>query len=94
MIHCNTIILDAINWKNKNDFYYSYCKATNAPKWFGMNLDALCDSFRGGICKITPEKIIIRNLTTKITEIFENNFWEDVVNICKDECIEIEIYDN
>jgi RNAse (barnase) inhibitor barstar len=90
----STIILDAINWTNKYDFYYSYCKATTAPKWFGMNLDALCDSFRGGICQITPEKMIIRNLTTKIREYFENDFWKEIENICKEECVEIEIYDN
>ncbi len=60
-----SISLDAINWKNKNDFYNSYCNATKAPNWFGMNLDAFLDSLRGGICEITPKKIIIRNLTKK-----------------------------
>ncbi len=51
-----SISLDAINWKNKNDFYNSYCNATKAPNWFGMNLDAFLDSLRGGICEITPKK--------------------------------------
>jgi RNAse (barnase) inhibitor barstar len=94
MLVNNTIILDAINWKGETDFYYSYCNATNAPKWFGMNLDALCDSFRGGICEITPEKIIIRNLTKKIREGFEDDFWETLEDICKEENVELEIYNN
>jgi len=62
----NQISMDAKNWRDKNDFYRSYCNITNAPSWFGNNLDALLDSLRGGICEITPEKIIIRNLTFNI----------------------------
>ena len=40
--------------------------------------DTLCDSFRGGICKITPEKIIIRNLTSQIKQNFGSTFWSDI----------------
>ncbi len=84
-----SITLDAVNWKNKNDFYNS-----NAPEWFGKNLDALLDSLRGGICKITPEKITIRNLTTEIKEYFEEDFWTDVEDICNEENVELEIHND
>lgn len=87
----NEILLDAKNWKNKEDFYTSYCDATNAPEWFGRNLDALNDSFRGGICQITPEKIIIKNLTSKIKESLGKTFWEKVEEICKEQEIELEV---
>jgi len=90
----NTILLDAINWKNKDDFYSSYCNATDAPKWFGMNLDALCDSFRGGVCQITPEKIIIRNMTTKIKEYLGLEFWTEVEEICQEENVKLQIHNN
>ncbi len=88
----NIIILDAANWKNKDDFYHSYCESTSAPKWFGMNLDALNDSFRGGICKITPEKIIVRNFTKKIKENIGLTFWKDVEEICQEEDVELEVH--
>jgi RNAse (barnase) inhibitor barstar len=90
----NEILLNAIHWKSKNDFYISYCNATKAPKWFGMNLDALQDSFRGGICKITPEKIIIQNLTSKRRETMGNTFWESIEEICKEENVELEVYNH
>jgi RNAse (barnase) inhibitor barstar len=80
-----SIELDALHWKNKDDFYDSYCNATNAPKWFGRNLDALLDSLRGGICKITPEKIIIRNLSSKIKSQIGDKFWLTLEEICKEE---------
>jgi RNAse (barnase) inhibitor barstar len=89
-----SISLDAINWKNKNDFYNSYCNATKAPNWFGMNLDAFLDSLRGGICEITPKKIIIRNLTKKIKEYFDDDFWIDIEDICKEENVELQIQNN
>ncbi len=84
------IILDAKDWKCKDDFYTSYCNATNAPKWFGRNLDGLNDSFRGGICKITPEKIVIYNFTAKIREYLGSSFWSDVEEICEEQEIEVE----
>ncbi len=90
----NIIILDGVNWKNKEDFYYSYCESTKAPKWFGMNLDALNDSFRGGICKITPEKIIVRNFTKKIKDNVGIKFWESVEEICEEQDIELEVYND
>ena len=61
----DTIILDATNWKNREDFYKDYCSTTEAPEWFGNNLDAFNDSLAGGICSITPTKIKIKNLTNK-----------------------------
>ncbi len=88
----NIIELDAKNWQNKNDFYASYCSSTKAPKWFGMNLDALLDSLRGGICQITPEKIIIRNLTNKIKQNLGLNFLKSVEEICQEENVCLEIY--
>ncbi len=90
----NTIVLDAVNWKNKEDFYDSYSNSTIAPKWFGRNLDALNDSFRGGICKITPEKIIVRNLTKNIKENIGSTFWKDIEEICKEQDVKLEIYDD
>lgn len=87
-----TITLDAKNWKNKNDFYHDYCKLTCAPKWFGNNLDALNDSLTGGICKITPEKIIIRNLTSRVKENFDFDFWTSIEEMCHDQDVELEIH--
>lgn len=84
-----TIILDASYWKNKNDFYTSYCSITHAPDWFGKNLDGINDSFRGGICQITPEKIVIQNLTSKIKENLGSSFWSSFENICKKQEIEL-----
>ncbi len=84
-----TIILDAEGWKNKEDFFKSYCIATMAPKWFGKNLDGLNDSFRGGICKITPNKIIIQNLTSKIKNYIGLTFWSSIEEICKEQDIEL-----
>lgn len=89
-----TIELYAQNWKTKSDFYSDYCAKTNAPKWFGNNLDALNDSLRGGICKITPEKIIIKNLTSKIKQSFELDFWPTVEEICQEQDVELEIHNN
>ncbi len=84
-----TIILDAEGWKNKEDFFLSYCNETQAPKWFGKNLDGLNDSFRGGICKITPNKIIIQNLTSKIKNYIGLTFWSSIEEICKEQDIEL-----
>lgn len=89
-----TITLNAINWKSKDDFYTSYCNITQAPKWFGRNLDALVDSFRGGICKITAEKIIIRNLTSKIKNNIGHDFLKLLEKICQDETVELVIYND
>ncbi len=89
-----TITLDAKNWYNKDDFYHSYCESTKAPKWFGNNLDALNDSLRGGICKITPEKIIVRNLTKKIKENIGIRFWESIEEICQEQDVELEVYND
>jgi len=86
------IILDASKWKNKDDFYSSYCHATKAPKWFGKNLDALLDSLRGGICKMTPEKIIVQNFTSKIKNDLGFQFWQEVEEICQEENVVLEVY--
>ncbi len=94
MSETNTIVLDALNWTSKEDFYSSYCNVTKAPKWFGKNLDALLDSLRGGICKITPEKIIVQNLTKKIKESLGVNFWKNVEEICAEENVTLEVYTN
>lgn len=88
----NEIILDAKNWNNKNDFYSSYCDASGAPKWFGNNLDALLDSFRGGICKITAEKMVIRNFSSKIKDTLGYEFWKSVEEICEEENVELEVH--
>jgi RNAse (barnase) inhibitor barstar len=90
----NIIALDATNWKSKEDFYTSYCNATTAPKWFGRNLDALADSFRGGICRITPEKIVVRNLTSKIKDNLGLEFWRTVEEICQEEEVELEVHND
>ena len=87
-----TITLDAKHWKCADDFYTSYCAATDAPKWFGRNLSALADSFRGGICKITAEKIVVRGLTKGIKGALGHGFWSSVVEICLDEAVELEIH--
>jgi RNAse (barnase) inhibitor barstar len=87
-----TILLDALNWKQKDDFYSSYCNITNAPKWFGKNLDAFQDSLRGGICKITAEKIIIRNLTSNVKENIGLQFFKEIEEICQEQDVILEIY--
>ncbi len=94
VIKNDEILLDAKNWKNKDDFYSSYSNASIAPKWFGRNIDALNDSFRGGICKITPKKIIIKNLTFEIKDFLGLSFWREVEEICKDNDIELDIQNN
>lgn len=88
------ILLDAKEWLSNKDFYSSYCIATGAPKWFGKNLDAFLDSLRGGICKITPEKIIIINLTSKTKELLGYNFWKSIEEICKEQNVELEEKNN
>ena len=87
----DTIILDATNWKNREDFYKDYCSTTEAPDWFGNNLDAFNDSLRGGICGITPQKIIIENLTNKIREDVGTKFIEDLQEICQEAEVEFEL---
>ncbi len=89
----NQIELDASSWKSEEDFYTSYCTITKAPDWFGKNLDAFADSLRGGICRITPEKIIVKNLTSK-TKNKLGSFWNDVVEICLEEEVELEVQSN
>ncbi len=86
------IVLNAVDWKNKDDFYTAYCNVTSAPNWFGKNLDALLDSFRGGICKITPEKIVIRNLSRKKKELFGSTFWKEIEEMCQEEDVQLEIH--
>jgi RNAse (barnase) inhibitor barstar len=88
----NEIVLDASHWTHKSDFYASYCNITHAPKWFGMNLDAFCDSLRGGICKVTPEKITIRNLTTNVKNHIGHDFWKSIEEICHNEDVHIEVH--
>ncbi len=86
------ITLDASNWQTRKDFYADYCASTGAPKWFGNNLDALEDSLRGGICELTPEKIIIHNLSKKRVQIVGVEFFTTVNSICMDNSVELEIY--
>lgn len=88
------IILNAQGWQSKSDFYTSYMNVTDAPQWFGRNLDAFHDSLRGGICKITPDKIIIRNLTTRIKECIGLEFWNSIMEICQDEDVQLEVHGN
>lgn len=88
----NEIVLDALHWTHKSDFYVSYCTATIAPKWFGNNLDAFCDSLRGGICKVTPEKIIVMNLTAKVKNRIGHDFWKSIEEICHDEDVQIDVH--
>ncbi len=87
-----TIALDASNWKTPKDFYIDYCTSTHAPKWFGNNLDALEDSLQGGVCELTPEKIIIYNLSKKQIQTIWEKFFLTVNSICTDNSVELEIY--
>ncbi len=87
-----TITLDASNWQTPKDFYQNYCTSTRAPKWFGNNLDALEDSLRGGVCEVTPEKIIIKNLSKKQIQTVGEKFFSTVNSICSDNSVELEIY--
>ena len=91
MSTASEIMLDAKTWRNKLDFYSSYCSATQAPSWFGNNLDAFHDSLRGGICKVTPEKIVIQNLTRRIKECLGHEFWKSIEDICHTENVELEM---
>ena len=86
------IVLDAKNWGNEADFYSSYCKATKAPEWFGRNLSALADSFQGGICRITPEKIVVRNFKPETKMSLGEEFWADIVEICQEVEVELVVH--
>lgn len=86
-----TIVLDATNWRSEKHFYAAYCNATRAPDWFGRNLDAFLDSLRGGICKITPEKIVIKNLKPKVKELIGYKFWNSIEEICQEQDVELEV---
>ena len=79
------IVLDASSWQNTIDFYNAYCLATEAPKWFGRNLDPFRDSLRGGICKITPEKIRVQYMTKRVKERVGSEFMKSVEEICQEE---------
>jgi len=58
-----TLVLDASQWKCKDDVYDSFFQAVGAPSWHGRNLDALHDSIATGqINQIeTPYLIVIKN---------------------------------
>lgn len=87
------IVLDSKNWTSVSDFYLSFCKAIGAPKWFGLNLDAFRDSLRGGICEITPTKIIIEHFEqSRVNNKKYRSFFESVEQICKEEKVEIEFF--
>ena len=75
------ITLDAASWTTKDDFFNSYSLATMPFGAFGMNLDALADSFRGGICKITPDAIQVTNMPDRFRTA---SFWKDVEQICEE----------
>jgi RNAse (barnase) inhibitor barstar len=57
------LVLDARDWKQRDDVYESFFKAVGAPEWHGRNLDALHDSIATGcINQIeTPYVIVIKN---------------------------------
>ncbi len=86
------IVLDAINWREKNDFYIAYSNSTEAPTWFGFNMDAFNDSLSGGICKITPVKIVFRNVTQLVRDALGSEFWSDIEEICQDQEVQLEIH--
>jgi RNAse (barnase) inhibitor barstar len=86
------IVIDASLLNNTRDFYNAYCRATEAPRWFGNNLDAFRDSLRGEICKITPVKIIIRNLSRENKEKIGNPFWKSITDICTGQDVILEVY--
>ena len=48
------IRLDASGWRSPADFYAALLPELAAPDWHGRNLDALYDSFRGGINGVEP----------------------------------------
>ena len=53
------IILDALGWKEKDDFYGDLLPSLGAPNWHGRNLDALNDSIRGDDIKKDEDSIFI-----------------------------------
>lgn len=87
-----TITLDAANWQTRMDFYEDYCKSTSAAKWFGNNLDAWRDSLTGGVCLITPEKIIIINLSKRVKRCVGEKFFRIIEHICAEMAVELETY--
>ncbi|MFI5108209.1 MAG: barstar family protein [Terriglobales bacterium] len=42
------LVLDASEWRTKDDVYDAFFAAVGAPKWHGRNLDALNDSIGTG----------------------------------------------
>ena len=57
------LLLEASNWKTKDDFYDSFFRAVGAPEWHGRNFDALRDSIASGqINRVeVPYRLVIRN---------------------------------
>jgi len=57
------LILDASEWRTKDDVYDAFFAAVGAPKWHGRNLDALNDSIgTGQINDIeVPYRVVITN---------------------------------
>lgn len=87
------ITLNAQEWKSKGDFFIAYMTATQAPKWFGNNLDAFADSLRGGICEITPTKLVFMNVN-RSKKLLGDKFWKSIEEICQDEDVLFEIHVN
>ena len=56
------IVLDASNWKSKDDVYDSFFHAVGAPEWHGRNMDALRDSIAAGqVNKIeVPYRLVVK----------------------------------
>ena len=57
------LLLDASNWKTKDDVYDAIFCVVRSPEWHGRNLDALRDSIATGqINKIeVPYRLVVRN---------------------------------
>ena len=68
--------------KTKNDFYNDVILTLKLPKYFGKNLDAFEDIFRGGIAKVDLDNsiIVIKNYN-KLIDHLGNGFMKKICNI-------------
>ena len=57
------LILNAAEWKTRDDVYESFFRAVGAPEWHGRNFDALRDSIATGSINAmeVPYRLVIKN---------------------------------
>mmetsp|Transcript_11944 Transcript_11944/g.32318 ORF Transcript_11944/g.32318 Transcript_11944/m.32318 type:complete len:98 (+) Transcript_11944:1242-1535(+) len=82
-----------VAFNSKEALHDEFATVTGAPDWYGRNLDALNDSLRGGICEITPTKIIIVDAKKKklLGKGESGQLFKHLSDICNDNDVELVI---